>query len=297
MKHSRWLLLAFACLAFAQSQPPSPTAPKPTQTQKYETGGKKNISGTDNQEAHPAPFTLNKESSAKDAQDKDKNGDKRAYASSPDYRFFGASITDWLIASFTLFLALLAGLQWRAMHQQAEYMRDALMETKKSAEAAIKAAEVSEKALYITERATLMVSIDSNITTLTNHHIQSFIHVKNAGKTTGFVKQVVAATAIHHGEGHPPAPRIDKPGGDLPSQYSVPASDQKRIICTAEPPPGKMAEVLNSTVRLYVIGRIIYDDEFGKRHITAFSFTYDPRMNEGSGGFTLVDDPGYNYAD
>jgi hypothetical protein len=49
-----------------------------------------------------------------------------------------------LITLFTGVLAYLAYLQWRAMDKQAQHMRDALTETKRASEAALKSAQAAE---------------------------------------------------------------------------------------------------------------------------------------------------------
>lgn len=59
---------------------------------------------------------------------------------------------DVWMAIFSGFLVVVAVLQWWAIHKQAEYMRGALEETRKAADAAKSSAETAEKALRIAHR-------------------------------------------------------------------------------------------------------------------------------------------------
>src|SRR5579863_5388599 len=96
------------------------------------------------------------------------------------------------MALFTLALVALAGAQFWAMYQQAEYMRDGLAETKRAANAAASASASARQALEISNRA--IVGIESIILRdpwpvgtrrIENRAARSYIEVtlKNYGAT------------------------------------------------------------------------------------------------------------------
>lgn len=114
----RCALLMFLLLSEAYSQPPAPTPSIPAQT-------KQNKSSEENQIGQPqdAPSTLTTVESKTPTRTNDKQANNASNSPTPNYRFLGASITDWLLAILTLCLVIVGGIQIFIYRKQAEYMR------------------------------------------------------------------------------------------------------------------------------------------------------------------------------
>jgi hypothetical protein len=119
---------ALVTALLAQSPPPPPGPTESAQEKQQRSGGKTN-SGNTSQQSITRPERNDKYTKAQSSESRDK------------------SSTDWWIVVFTGTLTLVGILQYWAMRKQAGYMRDALMETKRSADAS----NESERAAVLIE--------------------------------------------------------------------------------------------------------------------------------------------------
>jgi hypothetical protein len=132
-----------ALLSFGQSQPPSPTPSELGQKKQSNTTEKQAIRRADDKPANPTSTPFNQpESEPQSGQQA--QGAKHAEKTAPGSEIDWASL---VVAIFTAVLAILAGCQFWAMHRQAEYMRDALEITRKTADAAKLSADIAKRGL------------------------------------------------------------------------------------------------------------------------------------------------------
>jgi len=136
------------------SQRPSPAPGESTKTDKDKTPPEQNKATADQKAADEASALLDKAISEIARRDQEQSTRKSKQEAPADW--WGRASTV-LITIFTGVLAYLAYLQWRAMDQQATHMRDALVETRKTADAAQMSAEVAKNSVELTQRAFIQV--------------------------------------------------------------------------------------------------------------------------------------------
>jgi len=153
--------LALLVVGFALSAQSRPAAPSPTQSSR---GDRRTSDDRGNGKGSETAAKVSQNAPNQEANGTRQNGPNRVEATPSESSASG--INDVLVTVFTGALAILAGLQFWAMHRQARYMRDGLVETKKAADAAAKSVEVarestefSKRALEISERAYLSLGI------------------------------------------------------------------------------------------------------------------------------------------
>jgi hypothetical protein len=144
------LIALLGWLSNAQSQPPSPRPAKPAQENKNQPSPKQSESTTNQQPSEDIPALTDKVITELARRNQQQTAGERKKETSIDW---WGIFRDALLVIFTGALAVLANRQHQAMIQQADYMRDALAETKKSADAAVNAATVAKRSLEVAYQA------------------------------------------------------------------------------------------------------------------------------------------------
>jgi hypothetical protein len=149
MRNLTIAMLALAVVAIGQSQTPPPTPGKPAQNYQGNATGKQDVASDDQRQANSVSTAINKLSSEITAwKNQQAAEDNKRDTSSGGWLMWSTIMT----AIATLAIAGLGVFQWWAMHKQraamelqATYMKDALAETKKSADAAKSSADIADK--------------------------------------------------------------------------------------------------------------------------------------------------------
>lgn len=145
--------LAFCIALFAsaqQSRPPAPGPPVVGQNQKSKRTPEQPKAQSGQSRADSISASIDKLTTEVTAwKDQSKAPPEKGDASA-----------DWILAFATLLIAVLTFFQWlilkahhKVMDRQANYIRDALAETKKSSDAAVSAAEVAKRSLEVAYQA------------------------------------------------------------------------------------------------------------------------------------------------
>jgi hypothetical protein len=197
-----------------------------------------------------------------------------------------------LVTLFTGALTVLAYRQWRSMEKQAQYTRDTLAETKKSADAATLAADVARDTLKA-QRAHATVEEFR----LTGPQPCDFSYaINNYGVTPAkLVDQVICWIITAN------LPETPDYGGGInfpTTIYVYPGKPTFTRVKISDPEidrafAGLTANAANVGVDLVMFGKITYDDVFGERHVTGWVRTY-----AGYGGFVYNPSaPQYEHSD
>jgi hypothetical protein len=97
----KWIVLVFASIFLAKSQPPSPTSTPSAHTQQNKTPSKKAVIFDKQQPSEPSPSDLNKTNANSTGGDQKSDDKQNKQATPSDYKLFGAGVNDWLIVGFT----------------------------------------------------------------------------------------------------------------------------------------------------------------------------------------------------
>jgi hypothetical protein len=167
----------------------------------------------------------------------------------------------YLISQYLIFLtgiiyAGVAYFQLRAIHRQAD---------------------ITEKGISVLERAWISVGLEPNYTPRPEPHEIPFV-VANHGRTPAQIKEINGKITISDSLiEYEIAPL---PEGPLPTILTTFASQsQRHHIGTPRMDSGAISEVNRKTKLMMIYGWIIYDDIFGKRHVTRFLQVYSPRIS------------------
>jgi hypothetical protein len=174
-------------LCYTQSQQPSPTPGKSTKEKEDKATPKNTKAEADYQTPKPPSPTVGNPSTPLAS-----GNQQNAAHINTDHltteRWSRANAI--LVTVFTGVLAFLAWRQWGAMEKQAEYMRDALAETMKAADAAKSTAETaslslqfSEKVFRLTERADVLILSAGLSTPHITPQSKLIVTLKNYGRT------------------------------------------------------------------------------------------------------------------
>jgi hypothetical protein len=285
------LLLVLASIVFAQSQPPSPSPTKAGEAYKNKATPEEPKAEAGNQPASPSsadsskrsPDTATKDQQLPTAQSSDK---------APSDRWSKASTI--LITLFTGALAWLALLQWRAMQKQATYMRDALTETAKAADAAKDSAKAAQDSLVLTKPPKIKVrriylDDDTKVTGT------GTFHVVNIGGTKATVTEIRIDARVfsdplpmkHPFEDsfHEGLQMLLSPGESFTHPFNIEGGDDYQAHSNLR--QNKPAEAF------YVFGRITYRDDVGICRRTYFCRKHDALNKR----FIKVDDEDYESED
>src|SRR6185436_18778597 len=150
-------LLAVLLLAIP-SKGPTPAPAKAGQEPQNQTTPKGSEPNSNQQPTGNASSALTQPRSVATTGEQPKAGKPYKAQATADWGFIWNIFNTALLTSFTGALAWLAHRQHQAMKRQAVYMRGALKETKKAADAAILSANIAKRALETLERADIMVT-------------------------------------------------------------------------------------------------------------------------------------------
>jgi hypothetical protein len=269
-------------LSSQQSQPPSQSPTRSAQTQQDKAATKEAVQHSKKQPTEQSTPNGNK-TNRPATTNNEQHGDIQSNdPSSPNHNFLGAKLSDWLIVIFTFFLTVLAGLQFWAMHRQAKYMRDALTETRKAADAARDSAD----ALMNGERAWILVdgirdfpSFQSN-----QRELVDIIPVcTNYGKTVGTITRFWYTWSV--------LPLLDtlpdRP--DYADRHGITSDQSTRVTLPPHTPfeplsrlsatNNNFEHIYKNEFRLWIYGFIEYLDAFDRPpHVTRFCLLYVPFM-------------------
>ena len=184
-------LLAVGAL-LAQSQPPTPGPTKTTQKDQGKAIGKQGVTSDNQSESDVVSTAINKLSSEITTWKNQQAAENTKHDSSSGGWLMWSTI---MTAIATFAIAGLGGFQWWAMHKQriamelqAGYMKDALTETTKAANAAKESARIADLSLRITQRPIVLIHSMEMISprgpqNAYGRYIKSFIVVafKNVG--------------------------------------------------------------------------------------------------------------------
>jgi hypothetical protein len=273
-----WLAIAFTGICLAQSQPP-PQAPSKTGQVKRNIHADENSKrNTDDKHAPKSGASINQNKPDSSSAQKDSKGDQISD---------GSPLSNLLLVIFTGVLAILAILQFWAMHRQAEYMRRGLqisvkqarianrsaLAAKASAEIAAQSAKLAEDTLHLTERADILVEWVRLSDPKSIPHSRVVISLKNFGRTRAdkvlykFLYGVPDVGVPETGE----AVETNLGAGGEMKLYS-----SKTIHSALEGiEPGLYGRVIQSDVVFKVWGEAVFTDVFGDTHALRYSASLD----------------------
>jgi hypothetical protein len=264
-----------------QSQPPSPTPRKPADSDQKRTNGNGNVRRDDNGNAESISTAINK-LAAEVKSWKDQQGTAQKKDDTPAEWW-----TKWstiATAAATLAIAILGGFQWWAMDKQraamelqADYMRDALVETKKAADAA----KASAESLMSSERAWIkIIDILDPKDDIPNGF---WFNISNQGKTPARITALISKCESRPFEetlpGNPDYADAKRHifGGDFGHEpLLVPAEKLTSTIRLAFPEETTWADIYTEAVRIYAYGFVTYIDSFEREHTLRFGYMYLP---------------------
>ncbi len=191
---------------------------------------------------------------------------------------------------FSLFLVIFTGVLATVAIFQFFVLKSTLKETQVVAKAATDSAEVAEKALNIAERAYLKIDSFELVQFGTGHHINISYEIHNVGHTPAQIIESLTIVDIVDKK-IPETPNYDiEKGISGPKKAFIQPTDKaamigisKKIVTFDE-----YNSVNNNNKLIFVWGKIIFSDAFGKIWINGFGAAYSPVF-----GITMMD--GYNY--
>lgn len=192
----RIALLAFSIALFASaqdSQPPAPTPPKIAQNNKGETARKQAETPNYQSAADSLSAAISKLTSEVTTWKQQQSTERKKEDSSTDRGIMWSTI---VTAAATIAIAVLAYFQWKTlkahhtvMDRQADYIRDALKETRRSADAAMGSVDL----LISRERARLVVSDMELANPMDATNIFVKLSIRNIGHSHAFQVEMRAA--------------------------------------------------------------------------------------------------------
>jgi heme/copper-type cytochrome/quinol oxidase subunit 2 len=155
-------LLLLPILLLAQSQPPAPSPAKVAQNEKGKTAREQAETYRDQSIASSISASIDKLTAEVTAW---KEQESREHSNDRPSTDWGTIISTIVTALATVAIAWLGYRQWQTlkahhtvMDRQANYIRDALVETRKAADAATKSAVIAQRAMEISQRAMVSIS-------------------------------------------------------------------------------------------------------------------------------------------
>jgi hypothetical protein len=262
MRQLRIVLLAVAVCSFGQVRSPSQT-PNSIDRDKSQRDSK--------QQEQPVTVTTTGEKYDSIAREKNHAGDE------------WLTIISAAISSLaTLAIAILAFFQWRAMDAQSRQMRDGLIETRKSSDAAVmsalaakESADTANKALHLTQVADLHIfSVTLSPPGHFTAHTAVTLNIKNFGSTRA--KKVTHTMQLWVGDEQDNTVDLGKyiiigPGQIWPimfEQFGVRESHER------------LMGIAKGTIRVGFSGQIRFEDIFQESHTIRCKAVYDPVQSE-----------------
>jgi hypothetical protein len=269
------LALWIAVWGLAPSQPRPPTPSKPSQEIQTVGEQQSRASKTANDQTQPVITPLS-ESQRESTKEKQEDCTTKA-KQEPAIPWWNNDAR--LLSIFTLALVLVAVLQFCAMRKQAKYMRHALRDGKKAADAAKQSADAATQSvasLKVFNRARIRVD---NVTFIDveKHETDTFRFshdFANVGPTNGHIFEQLDSIWVYQGD------LPDEPPYTPPVSQNYGVSPQGAIQWKSDPiskSTHQIARVLAGETTLYAFGFVRYRDEFGDNHETRYAVRY--RMN------------------
>lgn len=227
------------------------------------------------------------------------------------------SVTDWIIAIFTVALAVTSFFQWRAISKQAKIMSEGLIETKKSSDAAWESAEAAKDATKLT-RETFVLSQRPRIVVRNvavddlkpfydpgDVSIKGSFFIANAGATKAHVVAIHCAVLRgrlpmippHAGSGAFAERSVDI---QLPPGKGTTYLFESGLAGARPFEPGsstssyeQRAAIRSPSNEIHVVGRVTYKDDLGTVRSTAFCRWWNPSLER----FFPIEDPDYEHAE
>lgn len=200
----RFALVFFAAVILAQSQPPSPTPPKVSQTNQQQAESKSSKPESNQQPSNPSPITLFQNFAPITDGKQQQPGNPSNNESSGDGT--AKFLSDIIVALATAAIAYLGYRQLCTMKEHktafdklAKYMGDGLEETKKVATAAMRSADVAERTMVATQRPFLMLECINHQPLLDKGHIVGFIltpEFRNSGRSPALNAQCFSEIVV-----------------------------------------------------------------------------------------------------
>ena len=201
----RFALVFLAVVTVAQSQPPSPTPPKISQTEKQQTESKSSKPEANQQPSSPSPVNIFRNF----APSADGKQEQSGYPSKNESSGDGTPkiISDLVMALATVAIAYLGYRQWdtlkehkKAFDKLAEHMGEGLEETKKVASAAIRSADAAERTIVATQRPFLLLECITHQPLLDKDgHIAGFVltpEFRNSGHSPALNAQCFSEIVV-----------------------------------------------------------------------------------------------------
>jgi len=304
--------LLFAIFIFGQSQPPTPTPAKATRANQEKTRLEQEKAESNDKSTQDLVAAINQLTAAVETGNQQKLSTQTNNKSSPNGR---AIINTVLITIFTGILAIVAGLQFWAMHRQAEYMRSGLMASiraSRAAQQAARAAKASAEALKNTEQAWLFVEdpILPKLVALEDldpmqqeeKYLLALCTVKNHGKTPA--KVIAQWTELQIGTGNnrtaPPRPEVYEVTGTI-NPYFIPPTETRPLIGESVPQRlnfsrTEIDRLKHRELIMWLCGFVTYVDAFERKFRVRFCFRgetrpWDIRLDP---AFLMAGPPEYN---
>ncbi len=267
------ILASLTALLVAQSQPPPPTPSEPGNKNQQVSGDEQtNAKPTETPSEHIPPV-VNQSQPQPAEKARDRDSGERGYE--PPFNRWNAA----LVTLFTGILAILAFLQYRAMRQQADYMRDGLKITEQAADASTKSAKAAEDGVrqaretaiidqrpwVLARGATLQRPIKAG------DFVEAHITLTNAGKTPANNTRVKTWIVITNETSVEKFLKAEIGGIDSAGVVVPSAPIEEKVISAIPMKQENVDWIMNGVVTVYVFGTITYDGGS-----TDFCYAYIP---------------------
>jgi hypothetical protein len=267
------IFAALACCVFAQLNGPTPAPSEQSQLKKDNTPKEKSAADL---KGSPLPAAISPPSTPS----KKQSGANDKKTSSTTWSFCNPSNWDsnWVVAIFTVAIAGAAIAQVGIYHRQCTLMEEGLAETKKSADAALKASVTSENALKIGERAYILYKVVKNPNLISaDVPFEAEMIWQNFGKTPATHCHVIARFAVLDN-----APsdfdEIERHLDTLPATATIAPNESSPITVfpITKITKNDLADIASGRKKLFCYGVFLYRDIFSDRHSTHLSLVYHP---------------------
>ncbi|MBI2357842.1 MAG: hypothetical protein HYV04_02830 [Deltaproteobacteria bacterium] len=312
-----WTLLTSGASTKAASESPLPNSTsQQVRTDKHKSATKNKPTATQKQPEQGAPTSFQTDllETLHTMADQQKAAYEQNDASQPSWNSPSVLVQGALFVVGALY-TFFAYRQWQAIRTQADIASSTLsevrrqadiavegvVETRKAAEAAKQSADIADKSLRIVERAWLAVVFDQPFQPQARPVTPIYFTVKNTGNTVALLK-LKKINAKRWDVSIIPQRQLEpKPTGTLPTIAVIFPGDKLTLEGLVDIPfTQNLIDDTNTGRSIFdVYGYVAYDDVFGIRHVTRFCQVYNPRENDGKGGFDFPREaqPEYNDAD
>jgi hypothetical protein len=293
----RSLAFVFAlALNIYPSQPPDPSAGKETsQDRNTQSQGKQTHAYPPLQGTQASPLWVKVIKAGTDKPETNPDQEKSEKGSAQK----GRTDPNWLIAIFTIVLALIAAIQAGFFFWQLWMLRKSLEDSKTAADAAKSAAESAKKSADIatnTERAWMVtprVSFASDWPDLTDEKApkksKMVIRIKNVGRSPAEMESMHIISVVYPADWKLPETPIYGDDEEIFEVHAmpgeiIPAGIKRELVCRIHHAElltdEQIAEIRDGQKILYCYGRIRYKDISSTQRITHFGYYYHVRKGK-----------------